>query len=297
MPVRLTVTLKSVHVRAVPPHHTGPAVYAAFLNAVAAAHPTLSAALHDAPKYKPFTLTPLLDAEDNAPRTPGGPARFEVGLLAEELTGPVFGALADHVQYRIGNTQFRMADVSITSAQSYETLAQQADSHASWDFRLVTPVSFATAKEQGPRRQQPWPDPVRVLHNLADRWNTFAGVALPPQVWDVISNHVEVSAGQLRIVEYLVEPGRRGAPAGYRKGSVGTVSYRLASAESVAAPILRAVDALASFAEWAGFGDRTAIGMGHVRRRHIAVDLASRQESRGTDDPYHCTYNETRDHA
>ena len=56
MLARITVTQKSMHNRAAPHVYTGPAVYAGFLSAVATAHPTLSAALHDAPKYKPFTL-------------------------------------------------------------------------------------------------------------------------------------------------------------------------------------------------------------------------------------------------
>ena len=107
--------------------------------------------------------------------------------------------------------------------------------------------------------------PVRVLRNLAARWDTFAGdVALPPDTVAVLSDHVEVVDGDLRIIEHLVEPSNRDSPAGYLRGSVGTVRYRLADAHRVPAEIRRALDALAGFAEFAGFGDRTAMGMGYV---------------------------------
>ena len=47
MPVRIAVALTPEHDRAVPPPHTGLAVYAAFLGAVRARHPELPVALHD----------------------------------------------------------------------------------------------------------------------------------------------------------------------------------------------------------------------------------------------------------
>lgn len=266
MPIRITVPLKPAHERAVPPRHTGPAVYAAFLRAVKSLNPDLSAALHDTPKFKPFTLTPLLDERDQAPDTPGGQARFEVALLADELTGPVLGALTLCSEYRIGNTVYRPGEVTISAVASYPDLAMRARSVTNWTFRLITPVSFATAKDEGIRRERPWPDPVRVLTNLADRWATFAGpVALPESTWAVIADHAEVAGGELRIVDHLVEPSQHANRAGYRHGCVGTVSYRLADADAVPDAVRRAVDALAGFADYAGFGDRTAVGMGYVR--------------------------------
>jgi CRISPR-associated endoribonuclease Cas6 len=267
MPVRIAVALTPEHDRAAaPPPHTGPAMYAAFLGAVRERHPELSIALHDSVRYKPFVLTPLLDDCDRAPRE-AGPARFEVGLLSDELTGPVLGALTGLDRVRVGRTWYLPDPPEVVSAAPYPELALAAEPATEWSFRLLTPVGFASARDEPVRRQRPWPDPVRVLRNLAARWDTFAGdVALPLDTVAVLSDHVEVVDGDLRITEHLVEPSKRDSPAGYLRGSVGTVRYRLADAHRVPAEIRRALDALAGFAEFAGFGDRTAMGMGYVRR-------------------------------
>lgn len=266
MPVRIVVRLEPMRSEAVPPSQTGPAVNAAFLAAVRDVDPELATALHDSPRYKPFTLTPLLDDRDGAPSAPGAAARFEVGLLVDEHTATVLGALQTRPSYAIAETKYRTAGVSITAIASFEDLAYQAHPHGSWGFRLLTPVSFATARDEGPRRERPWPEPVRVFGNLAQRWNSFAcGVALPEQVHTVINQHLETAGGQVRIVEHLIEPSQRERRAGYRHGCVGRVSYRLANPSKAPEEGKLALDALAGFANFAGFGDRTANGMGYVQ--------------------------------
>ncbi|MGH3911663.1 MAG: CRISPR system precrRNA processing endoribonuclease RAMP protein Cas6, partial [Pseudonocardiaceae bacterium] len=265
MPVRIVVRLDPARPEAVPPPHTGPAVNAAFLDAVRDADSGLAAVLHDSPRYKPFTLTPLLDDRDCAPSAPGSSARFEVGLLVDGHTATVLGALQARPGYVIGETEYRTAEVSVDAIASFEDLAHQARPRAAWGFRLLTPVSFATVRDEGPRRERPWPEPVRVFRNLAQRWNTFAcGVTLPEQVHTVIEQHLETSGGQVRIVEHLIEPSQRDRRAGYRHGTVGRVSYRLAGPGSAPEEGKLALDALAAFACFAGFGDRTANGMGYV---------------------------------
>ncbi|MGH3623677.1 MAG: CRISPR system precrRNA processing endoribonuclease RAMP protein Cas6 [Sciscionella sp.] len=268
VPVRIRVALTPLLEWTVPPPHTGPAVYAALLRAVSAQQPVLSAVLHDTDGYKPFTITPVLNAHDGAVRTAGESARFEVALLADELTAAVLGGLQGYSRYRIGTTEYRVDEVAVSAAASYAELARGASTTASeWQFRLLTAVGFATAKDEGARRHRPWPDPVRVLGNLAERWDAFAGeVVLPAGLQDAVAEHAEAVAGELRIVEHLVKPARSPQPAVYGRGCTGTVTYRLAVARAVPAEIRRALDALATFADYAGFGDRTAVGMGHVRR-------------------------------
>lgn len=265
MPVRIVVRLQPVRPEAVPPQHTGPAVNAAFLDAVRDADPGLAAVLHDSPKYKPFTLTPLLDDRDRAPSAQGAAARFEIGLLVDGHTATVLGALQARTGYVVGDTEYRTTEVSIGALASFEDLAYQACPRTAWGFRLLTPVSFASARDEGARRERPWPEPQRVFGNLTQRWNTFAGpVALPDTAQPVIEQHLETAGGQVRIEQHLIEPSQRGRRAGYRHGSVGRVSYRLAAPASAPDEAKLALDALAAFATFAGFGDRTANGMGHV---------------------------------
>lgn len=266
MPVRIVVRLEPVRADGVPSLHTGPAVNAAFLDAVRDTDPDLAAAFHDSPRYKPFTLTPLLDDRDAAPSASGRAVRFEVGLLVDGHTATVLGALKSREGYAIGATGYRTTDVSIGALASFEDLAHQARPQVAWGFRLLTPVSFATARDEGARRERPWPEPARVFGNLAQRWDRFAGeVALPDSAHTAIEQHLETAGGQVRIVEHLVEPSQADRRAGYRHGSVGRVSYRLAAPDSVPDKGKLALDALTAFAPFAGFGDRTAYGMGHVR--------------------------------
>lgn len=266
MPVRIVVRLEPVRAEAVPPPHTGPAVNAAFLDAVRDTDPDLGAALHDSPRYKPFTLTPLLDDRDGAPSVAGRAVRFEVGLLVDGHTATVLGALKAREGYVVGATEYRTTEVSIVALASFEDLAHQARPQAAWGFRLLTPVSFATARDEGARRERPWPEPARVFGNLAQRWDRFAGeVGLPGAAHLAIEQHLETAGGQVRIVEHLVESSQADRRAGYRHGSVGRVSYRLAAPDSVPDEGKLALDALAAFAPFAGFGDRTAYGMGYVR--------------------------------
>ncbi|WP_424187668.1 CRISPR-associated endoribonuclease Cas6 [Actinokineospora sp. G85] len=261
MPVRIRVDLAPEQPTAIPPPQNAPAVNGAFLAAIRDANPALASALHDAPRYKPFTLTPLLDGRDRTPTEPGIPARFEVGLLADELTAPVLAALHTRARHRVGSTTYRTEDVTVLSAQDYPTIARAATQVVRWSFTLLTPVSFATAADQGARREHPWPTPERVFANLADRWDTFAGPAhLPDSVRHTIEDHLETVGGAVRLTRHLVK-----TPNIHRTGAVGTVTYAVADPKSVPPKAVFALNALATFATTAGFGDRTALGMGYVR--------------------------------
>ncbi|MGH3916117.1 MAG: hypothetical protein ACRDTC_22320, partial [Pseudonocardiaceae bacterium] len=69
----------------------------------------------------------------------------------------MLGALQSRTGYTIGTTEYHTADVSLTANASFEELAYQACTRRSWGFRLITPVSFATTREEGARRERPWP--------------------------------------------------------------------------------------------------------------------------------------------
>jgi CRISPR-associated endoribonuclease Cas6 len=279
VPTRIAVRLSPAHRRAIPPQHTGPAIHAVLLGAVRRADPALAAHLHDSPKFKCFTLTPLLRADDDTPpRTPGEPARFEIGLLDDTHTAMILSALAGTETVEVGRTTYHLDAVDLTTTTSYPELAAQTRPATSWEFDLLTPVSFATPRDQGPRKQLPWPDATRVFTNLADRWDTFSphGFAMPPDARTAIDEHLEVDAGAVHLVEHLVEPSRREHPDGYRRGSVGRVTFRLAMAKQLPEVAHHAVAALAQFAGYAGMGDRTAMGMGYTRHRRAAATRPAR---------------------
>jgi CRISPR-associated endoribonuclease Cas6 len=264
------VLLEPTSATAVPPPQTGPAVNAAFLKAVDSLDPALAKELHDCPRYKPFTVSPVLGEDGRAPTVPGQPARFAVSLLADRYLAVVLAAL--HAQsalpVQIARTAYRVVGVEVRT-RSYADLADRARADpVEWTFELLSAVGFATSLGDGARREHPWPDADRVFGNLARRWAAFGTDApLPAGVGAAITDHLETVDGCVSIVRHLVLPGQRNPDHRFRRGSVGTVRYRLAAPDGLPADVRAAVDALAAFAEYAGFGDRTAMGMGHVRLR------------------------------
>lgn len=88
MPTRIVVGLVPVDGNAVPPQHTGPAVYAALLKAVGRVDPGLAARLHDSPKFKSFTITPVLGEDDLTPTEGGGPRGSRWGCSTTRAPRP-----------------------------------------------------------------------------------------------------------------------------------------------------------------------------------------------------------------
>lgn len=280
MPAQIVVSVEPTSASAVPPPQTGPAVNAAFLKAVDALDPALAKVLHDSPRYKQFAITPILGQHGRAITKGGEPAQFTVSLLVDRHTAPILAALHSCTEYQIAQTRYRTTGIEV-QASSYADLATYADmGRVEWSFYLLTPVGFATGLGDGARREHPWPDPARVFGNLARRWETFAADRpLPASVTTAITDHLETVDGQVRIARHLVEPHQRNPENRFRRGAVGTVTYRLATPEVLPPEARHAVDTLASFAAYAGFGDRTAMGMGHVRPRPVPAPPAGPRPS------------------
>lgn len=263
MPARITVNLEPVTAGALPPPQTGPAVNAAVMGAIRDVDPELAATIHDTKGFKPLTIAPLLDDNDRAVGKASRQAGFEVGVLADALTASVLVAASGVPEYRIGNTRYQVKDAGVTAAEPYAELAGSARPASAWTFDLVTPTGFASSRGTGARRELPWPDPSRVFGNLADRWAAFSPeVPLPEGVEDALREHLEITEYDLRTAQHLV---KAGAPL--RRGAVGRVMYQVAEAHQVGGDVLAALDALARYATYAGFADRTAMGMGVVRLR------------------------------
>ena len=290
MPARITVHLTPTDRRATPPPQTGPAVYAALLAALTDAGATdLAAAFHqprssgpDQPKQpKPFALTPLLDDHDQPATATSGQVHFDVGVLHEPATATVLDALGRTPTVRIARCTYRVATVTLAAASAYTDLLAGAQPATTWRLRLITPVGFATAREEGPRRMRPLPEPERVLASLATRWQALAGgVPLPAGLPAAIAGHLELVDFQLTMAEHLVKAGQ---PA--RRGSIGQVTYRVVEPTGLSAPVRCGLDALLAFAAYAGIGDRTAVGMGQVRLLAAQEATATPQASDGVVDP------------
>ncbi|WP_157180519.1 CRISPR system precrRNA processing endoribonuclease RAMP protein Cas6 [Protofrankia coriariae] len=268
MPARVVVAVRPASPGALPPPDTGPAVNAAVLAAVREElSPEASAWLHDGspggPPARPFAITPLLDEHQRAPNRSSVTVRFEVGILFDDIIGSMFGALRNRDRWRFGSTDYVTETVEFVQVEPYPDLlaAATAAPATSWAFGLVTPVSFATGRGDGARRQRILPEPERVFGTLAARWLRWApSVApLPADVEAAIGDHLELVDMRLFTTEYVI---KIGTPK--RRGCVGFVRYQLAAPADVPPRTRGAIDALARFACYAGVGDRTPSGMGYV---------------------------------
>ncbi|WP_396454885.1 CRISPR system precrRNA processing endoribonuclease RAMP protein Cas6 [Actinomadura sp.] len=262
MPARIIVHLEPAAGRPpVPPPHTGPAVNAAFLAALRdAGEDALSAALHEIRPPKPFALTPLLDERDRRANASSKQVRFEIGILANSLTAPVLQALAATGDVRIARCQYKVAAIELAGAETFPDLLAGAASASRWTLRIATPVAFFTALEEGVRRVRLFPEPDWVFSDLYRKWNAFAPeVALGKATAQTITQNLEVADYRLTMGEYLL---KAGVPP--VRGSIGTISYRIADIRHTTAEGRAGLDALIRFSAYAGIGDRTTIGMGHT---------------------------------
>jgi CRISPR-associated endoribonuclease Cas6 len=267
MPARITVHLAPASGRApVPPAHTGPGVNAAFLAALRdAGEDDLAKALHGAGSPKPYALTPLVDERNRRAEASSAKVRFEIGVLADPLTGPILQALAATSVMRVARCVYQIAAVELIGAEPYPELLADARPGDRWGMDIRTPVAFFTAREEGARRVRVFPEPEWVFADLHRRWRAFASepasepAALDEAVGEAVTGHLEVTDHRLSMAEHLV---KAGAPPG--RGSVGEVAYRVVDAHRLGPATLASLDALMRFSAYAGIGDRTAVGMGYV---------------------------------
>jgi CRISPR-associated endoribonuclease Cas6 len=263
MPARMVVPLQPVNGRPKLPPHTGPAVSAALLAAVRdSGLADLANAMHNLPPPKPYALTPLLDERDRPASPASRSMRFEIGVLADELVAPLLGVLHNTRTMRLANCELALRQPELTAAQPYPSLATEATENSGWTLTILTPAAFATSRGEGARRLRPLPQPEWVFRSLLSRWTALAGGGLLPDndLAVAIEQHLTVEDLQLKMAEHLVKAGQ---PT--RRGVTGTITYRLAGAGKLTPPVRIGLDALMRFATYAGIGDRTSVGMGHVR--------------------------------
>ncbi|GAA2162010.1 CRISPR system precrRNA processing endoribonuclease RAMP protein Cas6 [Actinomadura napierensis] len=262
MPARIIVHLEPAGGRPpVPPPHTGPAVNAAFLAALRDfGESDLSSALHETRPPKPFALTPLLDEQDRRAGASSERVRFEIGVLVDSLTAPILQALAATENVRVARCLYRVASVGIGRAEAFPDLAAGARPADRWALRIATPVAFFTAREEGARRVRPFPEPEWVLADLYRKWTAFAPDApLDEATSQAITQNIEIADYRLTMTEHLLK-----ANVPPVRGSVGKVVYRVADTRRSSPEALASLDTLVRFSAYAGIGDRTTIGMGHV---------------------------------
>lgn len=171
---------------------------------------------------------------------------LKITLLQRELLAPLLWGLRDDLgrEILLANIPCRLGKwVDIAHRISFEALCQVPPTETI-ALKFLSPTSFKQSQTI-----QPFPLPELVFGNLLRRWNTFAPVELqfPSLEWQGV-----VSAYNLK-TRTLTLNGTA------EIGTTGWVRYRFNDAQQA-----RIATLLAHFAEFAGVGRKTAMGMGQV---------------------------------
>lgn len=182
---------------------------------------------------------------------------LRVGILQGSLLSILLAGLEAHqatyaAELSLDGFPFKLKQIlalpgssHLVGASQYSLLTQLPQTTPALTLRFVSPTSF---RQQ--RHVQPFPLPHTVFSGLQKRWNKFAPnrFALPRIDWQSFAASYDLKTRSV----YL-----KGKP---QVGAEGRVTYRFTDPEQA-----RIAHQLAHFANFAGVGRKTAMGMGQTR--------------------------------
>ena len=247
MPYQILLPLKTLepHPNAPQPRPWHAMVYA-WLHAGDA---ELARRVHDEMEPKPFSLAPLKPNGAHA-------ATLAIGLLDDALWEPLRAGLHLEKDFAVQGKWYALAGEPTVTHCAYEALWSAARADTSIVLQFLSPTSFHTHGVH-----YPLPDPALTFQSYFLRWNRLAPAALQINInlLDAVAAHVVVA--QLQVETQAVEFG------GYRQvGFVGRVRFHIKQSEWIGKEVVRQLNALADFANYAGTGHKTTQGMGQTRR-------------------------------
>lgn len=208
-------------------------------------NPALAAEVHDVTGPKPFHVA-AWEVRD-------GWRLFFAGLEPRVSRALASQAPSDGARLRFAGMQFEVGDEAGRSDLAYSDLAAsrlfgESPATRSVGFHFLTPTGF---RREG--RNIPLPLPGHIFGSLLDRWERFAPFALHPDTRRYAEECLLVSRYHLQTATVQGE--------GREVGFTGTASFWSTRGDQF---WLRNLHTLAAFAELAGIGQKTAMGMGHV---------------------------------
>ncbi|NCR36899.1 MAG: CRISPR-associated endoribonuclease Cas6 [Microcystis aeruginosa S11-01] len=256
---------------------TGRHLHALFLTLVSSVDQELGDTLHAAEGDKAFTLSPLqiqsggkitinsLRWRHEREIAPETPCWWRISLLDDRLFGKLTSLwlnLNPQHPWHLGSADLVITSVLATpqsvqpwaNSCTYQYLYENAsETNREFHFLFVTPVTFRQGKFDSalPTREL-------VFNSLLGRWNRYSGIpfdsialeSIFPSFFDIQTKLADEAYKNQSI------------------GCVGEIHYRLLG--EVEPAKIKAINALADFALYAGVGRKTTMGMGMTRR--IAKD-------------------------
>ncbi len=250
MPYALTIPLRRARTLPTPGGTPPRALHALFYHWLEAAEPRLARFVHEQAEPKPFTVSPLLDDDDEH-------AHFRVTLMEDEYWPYVAEGIKRERTVRIGQHIWTLEPNGVQVEQrAYADIVESASADREVTLQFESPTSFHVNG-----LHEPLPIPRRVYQSFLLRWNAFSGLALEPSetFLEWVTNCVAVSRFELHS-----ETVRFGAHQ--QIGCIGTVSYVVAKPTGGDHELVRWLNRLADYAYFCGTGHKTTQGMGQTRR-------------------------------
>ncbi len=171
---------------------------------------------------------------------------LRIGILQKEVLAPLLWGLSQDLGNEITLTKVTCHlgnCVEILQTSSFEMLSQVPLQKEIY-LQFLSPTSFKQSQVI-----QPFPLPDLVFGSLLRRWNTFAPVEFqfPAVEWRGMTSAYELKTKALKM------------KGGAEIGTTGWVQYELSDSEQA-----QIATTLAHFANFAGVGRKTAMGMGQV---------------------------------
>jgi CRISPR-associated endoribonuclease Cas6 len=229
------------------------ALHAQVINWISTIDENIARQIHNS-QVSPLTVSGLLGRSDRIRVQAGREMNFRVGIVDGCILLPLLQALNQVEKDTLYLTEFpfKIKQVSAmpehnSAAQfsTYEDLAKISKAHDRIELQFLSPTSF----KQGSQIIQPFPLPELVFNGLLRRWNVFAPPALRFQVveWQGMIAAYDLKTQALKMKADEI-------------GSIGWIRYEFPNPEQA-----RIATILAHFAEYAGVGRKTAMGMGQTR--------------------------------
>jgi CRISPR-associated endoribonuclease Cas6 len=172
--------------------------------------------------------------------------QLRITLLKHELLAPLLWGLHSDLgsEITLADVSCRLSEyINISQTSSFAKLVQLPVQNTI-KLKFLSPTSF---KQKG--AIQPFPLPELVFNGLLRRWNNFAPVELkfPEITWNSLVSAFELKTHTLKL------------EGGAEIGAQGWVMYRFPDSEQA-----KIATVLAHFAQFAGVGRKTAMGMGQT---------------------------------
>jgi CRISPR-associated endoribonuclease Cas6 len=231
------------------PENAIPALHATFFQWLERGDAETARRVHAVSDPKPYTVSPLMVAEDQAM------ARFRVTLLEDALWDALKIGVESKPEVRVLWATLPLVGAPEIERRTYAQIAQAAEDKPAVVLQFDSPTSF---RSNG--MHYPLPDPMMVFESYRARWNAFAPEALTiSDEWagwlrqSVAVQRAEIKTQTVQFKDYQ------------QIGFVGVVEYtvvhRAPDREGIAP-----LNALAEYAYFCGTGHKTTQGMGQTRR-------------------------------